>query len=67
MEDYTISIKAIAVNKGMTIGELAELAGIERNHLYDVSSGRTKMTADDLLRLSKATDIPPANIRAVSD
>ena len=67
MEEYTLSIKAIAVNMSMTIGELADSAGIERNHLYEVSAGRAKMTADDLLRISKATNIPPTNIRAVSN
>ena len=66
MEEYILSIKAIAANMNMTIGELADCAGIERNHLYEVTAGRVKMTADDLLRISKASNVPPTNIRAVS-
>ena len=47
----------------LTIGELAEQAGINRDHLYDVSAGRTRMTADDLLKLAKVSGLPPQNIR----
>ena len=41
MEEYTLSVKAIAANMGLTIGELADEAGIDKNHLYEVSAGRT--------------------------
>jgi plasmid maintenance system antidote protein VapI len=63
MEEYTLSVKAIAANMGLTIGELADEAGIDKNHLYEVSAGRTKMTADDILKLSKASGLPTTNIR----
>lgn len=63
MEEYTLSVKAIAANMGLTIGELADEAGIDKNHLYEVSAGRTKMTADDILKLSKVSGLPTTNIR----
>ncbi len=63
MEDYTLSVKAIAANMSMTIGELADNAGIDQNHLYEVSAGRAKMTADDILKLAKISGLPPQNIR----
>lgn len=62
MEDYTLTVKAIAVNMGLTIGNLADVCGIERNHLYEVSAGRAKMTADDILRIAKAAGIEPKNV-----
>lgn len=63
MEEYTLSVKAIASNMDITIGELADLAGIDRNHLYEVSAGRATMTATDILELSKVAGLPPQNIR----
>ena len=63
MEEYTLNVSAIASNMDITIGELADLAGIKRDHLYEVSAGRAKMTADDMLKLSKASGVPPQNIR----
>jgi plasmid maintenance system antidote protein VapI len=63
MEEYTLNVQAIAKNMGMTIGELADIANINKDHLYDVSAGRTKMTADDLLKLAKVSGLPPQNIR----
>lgn len=63
MEEYTLSIKAIAANMGVTIGELADNAGIDPNHLYEVSAGRAKMTADDILKLANISGLPPKNIR----
>ena len=63
MEEYTLSVKAIAANMGLTIGELADNAGIDQNHLYEVSAGRAKMTADDILKLSKISGLPQQNIR----
>lgn len=63
MEEYTLNVQAIAKNMDLTIGELAEQAGINRDHLYDVSAGRIRMTADDLLKLAKVSGLPPQNIR----
>jgi len=62
MEKYKVNVKAMAANLDISIGELAEKAGINANHLYDVSAGRSKMTADDLIKLSAATGVPMENI-----
>ena len=45
-----------------TIEELAKKADIKPQHLLDVSSKRVRMTADDLIKLSKATGIPADKI-----
>lgn len=62
MEDYKLTVKAIAANLNIPIEELAERCGISPSHLKNVSSGRAKMTADDILKLSDYTGIPPQNI-----
>lgn len=62
MDKYKANIKSMAANLNISIGELAEKAGINVNHLYDVSAGRSKMTADDLIKLSAATGVPMENI-----
>lgn len=62
MDEYTLTVKAIAANMDVTIGELAEKAGIDPSHLYDVSSGRVRMTAEDILKLSAVSGLSPKNI-----
>ncbi len=63
MEEVKFTVKALAAIKEVTIEELADMAGISVNHLKKVSSGAVKMTADDLINLSRVTGIPPENIR----
>ena len=63
MDGIKLSIKALAAVKGMTIKELADASGISQTHLKDISCGRVRMTADDLIKLSKATEIPMENIQ----
>jgi len=62
MEKYKVNVKAMAANLNISVGELAKKAGINPNHLYEVSAGRSKMTADDLIKLSAATGVPAENI-----
>lgn len=57
------SVKAIAANMNLTIEELATKAGISISHLKDVSSGRVRMTADDLIKLSDVSGINPKDIK----
>ena len=63
MDNITLSIKALAAMKNMSIEELSKQCGIDYNHLKQVSAGRVKMTADDLKRLSAFTEVPAENIR----
>ena len=63
MEEVKFTVKALAAIKEVTIEELADMAGISVNHLKKVSSGAVKMTADDLINLSRVTGISPENIR----
>lgn len=62
MEDYKLTVKAIAANLNIPIEELAERCGISPSHLKNVSSGRARMTADDIVALSNYTGIPEKNI-----
>lgn len=65
MENVTLNVRALAAMKGVSITRLAELCGINPNHLKQVSAGNVKMTAEDLHSLAKFTGIPADNIRAV--
>lgn len=62
--DFELNVKALAAMLDMSIAELAKEAGIDQNHLLSVSSGRVKMTAKDLQKLSTRTGIPAENIKA---
>lgn len=62
MENIKMTVKALAAVHKMTLGELAEACEINANHLKNVSAGRTKLTADDVVKLAEFTGVPPANI-----
>ena len=62
MENVIFSVKMLAALMKASISELAVNAGISPDHLLSVSSGRTKMTADDVVKLSTLTGIPAQNI-----
>lgn len=59
MSEIKLNVRALAGMKKISIANLAELAGINSDHLKQVASGRVTMTADDLLRLSNVTGIDP--------
>lgn len=56
------NVRALAANLKISIEELAKRADINPTHLSDVSVGRVKMTARDLIQLAKATGVSPFNI-----
>ncbi len=62
MEEVKFTVKMLAAYMRMSIEKLAENAGINADHLLNVSAGRVKMTADDLVKLSAFTNIPTKNI-----
>lgn len=61
----TWSVKAIAAGLDINIETLAEKANINVQHLKDVSAGRVRMTADDLIKLSAVSGIAPNDIKIV--
>jgi transcriptional regulator with XRE-family HTH domain len=63
MNDLMFDIRALAATRGETIAELAEELGIKPQHLWDVSSGRSKLSSDDLVSLSNLTGIPVNQIK----
>ena len=62
MEDIKFTVRMLAAYMRMNIDELAKNAGISAEHLSNVSCGRAKMTADDIVKLSEFTGIPARNI-----
>lgn len=62
MKNITLNIRALAGNMKVSIEELADLCGIERAHLKQVSAGNVTMTAYDLKALSRVTKVPADNI-----
>ena len=62
MEEVKFTIRMLAAYMKMNTEMLAEKAGISVDHLKNVSAGRTKMTADDIVKLSNFTGIPVKNI-----
>lgn len=57
MEDVKFTVRMLGAYMKESITELAKNSGIDPNHLLQVSCGRVKMTADDMLKLSKYTGI----------
>lgn len=64
MENIKFNVRMLAAMMKMPISELAEKAEIDPNHLASVSAGRTRMTADDLIKLSNLTGVDPKKIEA---
>lgn len=62
MNEIKFNIRMLAAYMRMSIIKLAEGAGINKDHLLNVSAGRTGMTADDIVKLSEFTGIPAKNI-----
>jgi transcriptional regulator with XRE-family HTH domain len=52
-----IRIKAVRNRKGITQDQLAELAGLNRVHLYRIESGRQSMTLRTLKIIADALDV----------
>lgn len=63
MEGIMFTLKMLAAYKEMSIEKLAENCDINVNHLLNVSAGRVKISADDLVKLSMFTGIPMENIK----
>ena len=62
MENIKLRVRALAANMGVSVEALADLCGIERPHLKQVSAGNVVMTAYDLRKLSQVTGVPTENI-----
>lgn len=62
MDNVMFSVRMLAAYMRMSIEELARQCEINPDHLKQVSSGRLRMTADDIVKLSKTTGIPAERI-----
>lgn len=55
--EIKFTLRMIAAYMEMSVEELAKAANIDVYHLQAVSAKRTKMTADDLVKLSRLSGI----------
>lgn len=62
MDNIKFNLKMLCGYMKCSIEKLAELADIKPQHLLDVSAKRVRMTADDIVKLSKVTGIPAERI-----
>lgn len=62
MEERVWSVKALAVLMNTTLTGLAEMCDMKSQHLKEISCGKIKMSAKDLLKLSEVTGIPCESI-----
>lgn len=62
MENIKLNIRALAAQMKVSIETLAEMCGINPNHLKQVSAGNVPMSAYDLKQLSRVTKVPAENI-----
>ena len=58
-----LTIRQIADSQKISISELATKANIDPDHLQRVSDGKVRMTAEELVKLSKLTKIDPEDFR----
>ena len=63
MENVKWTVRMLAAYMKESIEDMADKADIDSSHLKSVSSGRAKMTADDLLKLARYTGIDPFMIQ----
>jgi hypothetical protein len=64
LDNRKYNIKAVAAICNTTITELAEKAEIKPQRLYDVSTGRRRLTGAELAKLEKVTGISADQIDA---
>jgi hypothetical protein len=57
-----MTVAMICAYLKVSTDELADMAQIDRNHLRAIRAGRSKMSADDLMGLSIAANLDPADI-----
>lgn len=57
------NLRSLAADGHESIASLAERAGINPDHLYAISCGRVRMTADDIMKISNATGVPEDEIQ----
>jgi DNA-binding XRE family transcriptional regulator len=55
-------IKAVRLRKGITQDQLAEMAGMNRVHLYRLESGRQSMTLRTLKTIADALNVRVAQL-----
>ena len=56
------NVRAVAARRGMSITQLAGLAGIDRAGLSRCLTGHAAMTTDRLCRLANALDVVPREL-----
>ena len=65
--EIKVNVKTLAAYMDLSVSDLARKCNISENHLIAVMSGRAKMTAEDLTKLSFFTKVPIQNIEIALD
>lgn len=63
MSEIKLNVRALAAMMNMSIEQMAKECGISDSHLKSVSSGRARMTAEELLKLAEFTKVDPFMIK----
>lgn len=53
-----VNVKRYREEKGVTVGRLAELAGVSISHINNIESASTHASAEVLVRISNALEVP---------
>ncbi len=53
-----VNVKRYREEKGLTVGKLAEIAGVSISHINNIESASTHASAEVLVRISNALGIP---------
>ena len=53
-----VNVKRYREERGMTVGKLAEIAGVSISHINNIESASTHASAEVLVRISNALGIP---------
>ena len=62
MAEIKMNVKTILCYMDMSSETFAEQSGIKVNHLRAIMANRAKMTADDLKKIHKLTNLPYESI-----
>lgn len=60
--EITNNIKRIRLEKNISIEKLAEMADIDKSHIYKIENGSRKIGLDALLKLTLALDVRVSDI-----
>lgn len=58
LNEFTNRIKHLLVDKGMSAAQMASLAGVSRNAIHLILSGKTKPSLETAIQIASALGVP---------